>query len=238
MGLSAEEGLQLYSAFGKLQFPAFIAILLWSTVRYPIARKQKLLLWMIFAVALWWSGVFCPTLNALTGGIVPSPNMGVSFLFFCLIAAALAYVVKLPVLTALDILPIAYILGRGVAILGCLFTGCCQGFPCGFGVYSSRSACVTFPTVLMDSFFSIGIAAYLIFLTRKLRYAGTGRVAAMALILFGILRVVIDVLRDNHKLILLLTFEGFCGIVYIIAGALLLRKLCLSPKSKTTLNTM
>lgn len=232
MSLSPEEGLRLYGALGNLQWPMYAAILLWVTVKYPIPKKQKLLLWVIFAAALWWSGLFCPLLNGLTEGMVPSPNMGVSFLFFCLITAVLAYAVKLPVLTALDALLPAYILGRGAAITGCVFYGCCEGFPCSFGIYSGRSGCTVFPTVPMDIILSVCITAYLMILTGRNRYAGNGRVTAMGLILFGILRLAIDLLRDNHKLVFLLTFEGFCGIAYIVAGALLLRKLRISALKK------
>jgi len=112
-----------------------------------------------------------------------------------------------------------------VAILGCLFYGCCHGYPCDFGVYSIRTDCITFPTVPLDSFCSAGITAYLIFLTRKLRYAGTGQVTAMGLLLFGILRIAIDILRDNSLQAYSLTFEGFCGMFYVLCGALLLWRL-------------
>lgn len=232
MSLPPEEGLRLYGALGNLQWPMYVAILLWVSIKYPIAKKQKLLLWVIFALALRWSWIFCPALKEITGGIVPAPNMGVALTFFCLLVMAMAYAVKIPVLTALDALLPAYILGRGAAILGCVFYGCCEGFPCSFGIYSGRSGCTVFPTVPMDIILSICITAYLIFLMGQNRYAGNGKVTAMGLVLFGILRLAIDILRDNQKLIFLLTFEGFCGIAYIVAGALLLRKLRISALKK------
>lgn len=233
MELSLEEGKQLYNVCGYLQFPMYIAVLLWGSFRYPTTKKQKIMLWVVFAISLYWGNSLCPLLNGITDGIVPSPNMGVSFLFFCLIAAALAYAVRLPVALTLDALIPAFILGRGAAIIGCLFLGCCNGYVCSFGVYSVREAAVVFPAVLLDSGFSFVITAFLISQTRKSGYAGAGQVAAMGLLLFGILRVFIDLLRDNQKIIFLLTFEGFCGIAYIIAGVLFLRKLRTTEISKT-----
>lgn len=221
--LPAETGNTLYGLLGNLQYLAFVGMLLLASVKYRISVKQKIIIWISFAAARLWAGNLIPTLSELTNGIIPKINMGVVFAPFVLIVAAIAYCFHVSVLLSLDVTIPPFILGRGLAITGCIFTGCCHGFPLSWGIYSSEAKTTTFPTVILDIVMSCCIAIYLAVLARKQRYSGNGRVAAMGMILFGLLRILIDILRDNQKLFAMLTAEGLFGIVYLVAGCLLLR---------------
>ena len=219
--LSPEEGLAMYNLLGNLQWPAFAGILLWATIKYPRPIKEKIILWIAFVIARFWGAYMVPLLSKVTHGMIPNANFGIAFGFVVLIMAAIAYCVRVPVLFSLDVAVPAFILGRGLAITGCMFFGCCYGLPVSWGMYSCVAESFTFPTVLMDVVLSCTIVGYLIYLTQKQQYAGNG--AAMGMVLFGILRVLVDLLRDNVKLVWRLTAEGFFGIVYLAAGVLLLR---------------
>lgn len=221
--LTFEEGIEIYNLLGNLKYFGFVGILLWASAKYPVSVKHKIALWITFVMAYFWGGEMVPVLHRVTAGIIPKINMGVAFAFFVAVFAALVYFFHVPVLFSLDAAIPAFILGRGLAITGCVFAGCCHGFPMSWGIYSSTAMTLTFPTVPLDILASCGIVAYLIILTGKQKYSGNGIVAATGMILFGILRLLIDVLRDNHKLVLIFTAEGFFGIAYVLAGCLLLR---------------
>lgn len=225
MQLSPETGMSLYNLLGNLQWPAYVAVLLWATAKYRFSAKNKIVLWVAFVVARFWSADLVPVLSRITGGIIPGINLGVAFGLFVMIVAAIAYFFQVPVTFSLDVTIPAFILGRGLAITGCIFAGCCYGFPVSWGIYSSAVGVTTFPTVILDVMASCSIVLYLILLSRKQNYCGNGIVTAKGMILFGLLRVLIDVLRDNQKLLLLFTFEGFCGIAYAIAGYLILNSI-------------
>lgn len=223
MQLSLETRRELYGLLGNLQYPAFVGMLLLASVKYRVPVKHKVILWIAFAVSSVWGGNLIPLFGRLTHGMIPTPNMGIAFGLVMIILAAIVYFLRVPVLFSLDTAVPAYILGRGLAITGCIFFGCCYGYPAAWGIYSAVAETCVFPTVILDSVASCCIVIYLVVLARKQNYSGNGAVAAMGMLLFGILRVLVDVLRDNHKRFLLLTAEGLFGIAYIVAGVLLLR---------------
>lgn len=213
----------MYNLLGNLQWPAFVGILLWATFRYKNPVKHKVVLWVAFAIARYWSGSMVPILSRITQKVIPGINMGVAFGLFVLIVVAIVYCVRVPVLFSLDASIPAFVLGRGLAITGCIFSGCCHGLPVPWGIYSSIAETSTFPTVLLDIVLSCCIVVYLMLLSRKLKFSGNGFVAAQGMLLFGLLRILIDILRDNKKLIWMLTAEGLFGIAYVVAGILLIR---------------
>ena len=223
MQLSPERRQALYGMLGYLQYPAFVGMLLWASIKYRGTVKHKVILWVAFAVSTVWGGNLISMLNEATRGIIPAPNMGVAFGIVMVVLAAIVYFLRVPVLFSLDTAVPAYILGRGLAITGCIFFGCCRGYPVAWGIYSAVAETCVFPTVILDIVASCGIVIYLIVLAKKQNYSGNGSLAAMGMFLFGLLRVLVDVLRDNHKWFFLLTAEGLFGIVYIVAGILLLR---------------
>ena len=234
MNLPWETGDAIYSATGYLRWPAYVGILIWACIRFPLSKIQKVALCVIFAISHYWAIRVTFLVSSFSKGIVPGANMGVSFLFFLMMVAAGALVCKIPVLLATDALIPAYVLGRGLAVTGCIFAGCCHGYPIAFGLYSRYAETITFPTVPIDCIISCGIVIAMIVLARKKQWSGDGSTTAIGLLLFGVLRVVIDVLRDSPKLIFPFTFEGLCGFVYLLIGAILL--IWLHNKHKKEIN--
>lgn len=220
ISLSARQG--FYQGFGIVMMAVYLIMLLWTVKQYRTGIKRAIAILVIFWGSYFWANLLCSTLFDVTKGIVPAVNLGVAFGFFLLLAFSLALALRIPVFSVLDAVTPVFILGRSVGILGCNFTGCCHGFPVPWGIYSNEAGCATVPTVLMDSIGSWAITAYLLYTARKAEYTGNGNVLARGLFLFGLLRTAIDILRDNDKLAGMLTFEGFCGILYALAGIVLL----------------
>jgi len=221
--MSQETRQMLYSSTGNLQWIAYAVIFLWASLRYKVPVKHKIILCVAFVISNYWGGSMIPVLNKRTGGIIPTPNMGIAFALVMLVLAAIVYFLRTPVLFSLDVAVPAFILGRGLAITGCIFMGCCYSFHVSWGIYSGVAQAYLFPSVPLDILGSCCILGYLMLLPRKLKFSGDGTVAAAGMILFGILRLVIDLLRDNRTLIFLFSAEGLFGIAYVVGGYLLLR---------------
>ena len=81
----------MYDLLGNLQWPVYVGILLWATIKYPRPRKDKILLWIAFVIARFWGAIVVPVLYRVTGGIIPEINLGVGFGFIVLMVAAIAY---------------------------------------------------------------------------------------------------------------------------------------------------
>ena len=91
---------------------------------------------------------------------------------------------------------------------------------CRWMIYSNHAGTTVVPTVLFDILLSFVIVVYLLLSKKKLLTPGA--IAARGILLFGVLRYVVDVLRDNNKLFLMVTTEGICGMIYVLIGLFLL----------------
>ena len=220
IALSDESRRTLYSTFGTCLHAAVLVTLAVYAMRAKLGIKGSLKLLLPYYAAFYAGTNACSLLSKLTSGVIPKVNLGVSFVVFLTVLTLLLWLVKAPMRQLLDIAIPTYILGRGVGIIGCIFGGCCHGFPAAWGIYSDNAGTTVVPTVLIDIVASYIIVAYLLLAGKKNPVPGA--VAARGILLFGLLRYVVDVLRDNNKLFGMITVEGICGIVYVLTGLILL----------------
>lgn len=89
---------------------------------------------------------------------------------------------------------------HAVARMGCLFTGCCYGYPCEWGFYSIRRMYNTFPVQLVEILFLTLMIIVLTLISKKQKYAPNGRLMPIMLITYAILRFLTEFKRDNEKL--------------------------------------
>ncbi len=109
---------------------------------------------------------------------------------------------------------------HGVTHLGCVFPGCCHGYPSSWGLYSNNTGTVCFPIQPIEAFSSILIGVVLIVLA--LRGVQKGKLYAWYLISFGITRFFWEFLRDNEKVWNGISELAFHAIVAALVGALCL----------------
>lgn len=210
----------LYSAFGYGMYAAFVAIFLWSVKKRGITRKPAILILVSFVLAFLLGQQITVVLKNVTGGLIPDRNLGVAMLTFLPVFCILLLLFRLPVTTGLDAAIPMYIGGRGFCIIGCIFPGCCHGAAAEWGLFSHSAKYNTVPCPLIDSLVSLLIVGFL--MGRKKGRTGEGFTAAYGLIAFGILRYVIDLLRDNDKILNLVTSEGIFGFLYVCIGLVML----------------
>lgn len=86
---------------------------------------------------------------------------------------------------------------HGVTHIGCIFPGCCHGYPASWGLFSNAAGAVCFPTQPIESVSSIAIGIVLIIMHK--RGVQKGRLYPWYLFLFGTTRFIWEFLRDNEK---------------------------------------
>ena len=86
---------------------------------------------------------------------------------------------------------------HGVTHLGCIFEGCCHGYPAQWGLYSNIAGTVCFPIQPIEAVSSILIGVILLTLAKK--QIQTGKLYGWYLTLFGATRFVWEFFRDNTK---------------------------------------
>ena len=87
---------------------------------------------------------------------------------------------------------------HGVTHLGCIFPGCCHGYPSSWGLYSNEARAVCIPTQLIEAFSSIFIGVMLFVFA--LRGIQKGKLYAWYLVVFGVTRFIWEFMRDNEKI--------------------------------------
>ena len=105
---------------------------------------------------------------------------------------------------------------HGVTHIGCIFPGCCHGYPMSWGLYSNEVGAVCFPSQPLEACSSLLIAVVLLFMVKK--NVQQGKLYAWYLILFGGTRFVWEFLRDNEKIWLGISELAIHALIALIVG--------------------
>lgn len=90
----------------------------------------------------------------------------------------------------------------GIGAFGCIFAGCCRGYPCVWGIYNPRVETAVFPLPILNGVVMLTIAVYLYIRTNKRKYAVDGLAYPVMLVLFGMTRFGTEFLCDNNKVLM------------------------------------
>ena len=221
LDLSITQRRVLYNSFGDVMKAVMLLSLFLIMRKYQLKKTASVKIAGSFLIAYYAAVNTCQLLYNLTDGVIPGVNLGVAFLPFMLVVLLLGWILKANPKLCADISVPVFILGRGVGIIGCVFIGCCHGARVPWGLYSYQEGATTVPTMVIDTVISWIIAGFLFRDTKKGRYSAAGDVAAKGIFWFGMLRFVIDILRDNNKLFWVITAEGICGVIYMLVGLFL-----------------
>lgn len=192
----------------KLEFP------LWKSVITVLIVYPTVVLWMF--IMYWIESGF-----KSWGG----NNIVRIFIYVPLICYPVAKILKLEKEKTLSFLSFAPLLVHGVSHLGCIFFGCCHGYPCSFGIYNPQFKDIRFPIQPIEALGAIAIVVYLFYRARKRNYVPDGKEYPIMLTLFGSSRFVFEFFRDDYKLILGISDLAFHALFMFIVGMIWLRKI-------------
>lgn len=99
-----------------------------------------------------------------------------------------------------DVLAVIPLLIGGIGCLGCVFTGCCRGYPCEWGIYNQMIQETVFPIQLVNAFIILFIFVYLFMRVKRQNYASDGLSYPIMLVLFGFSRFITEFFCDNKKI--------------------------------------
>ena len=83
---------------------------------------------------------------------------------------------------------------------GCIFTGCCYGYPCSWGIYSRVVDGYVFPIVFVESLMSLAILVFLLVRVGRKGYLPDGKSMPWMLVVYGVCRFFTEFFRDNEKI--------------------------------------
>ena len=105
---------------------------------------------------------------------------------------------------------------NGIVCIGCMFPGCCHGYPSSWGLYSNIAGTVCFPLQPIEVACALLSATVLLVMTKyKIQQ---GRLYAWYLIIFGSTRFLMEFLRDDEKIWLGMSEFSFHALAAFVVG--------------------
>ena len=167
-------------------------------------------------------------------------NIVRGFIYIPLIAFPVAKILKISWLKMCDFIAPCVCLTHGISHIGCIFVGCCEGYPSGFGLYNYRYGDPLFPVQLFESLTALVIFVALVYWNKKSNYNTHGKSFPIMLILFGSTRFMWEFARNNEKILLGCSSLAFHALFMVIVGGIvfyyLFQKDLLSKSNVKTVN--
>lgn len=89
---------------------------------------------------------------------------------------------------------------HAVAHIGCIFPGCCEGYPCSWGIYNAFLQQNLFPVQLLESIVASLVGIHIFFRIKKRKFLVDGKEYPIMMLLFGSTRFVCEFFRANIKI--------------------------------------
>ena len=164
-------------------------------------------------------------------------NIVRGFIYIPLIAYPVAKMLKISWKDMCDFIAPCVCLTQGISHIGCIFTGCCAGYTCQWGIYNQRYGGTAFPVQLFEAATALIIFAALVYWNKKQAYRTEGKSYPIMLMLFGSTRFLWEFARNNEKIWLgcsSLAFHAlFMSVVGLVVYCVIKRKKVSSGKKKS-----
>ena len=146
------------------------------------------------------------------------------YVFLPLMSWVISKVLKIQRELISDLLAVIRLIEYPLSSLGCVFTGCCTGYECEWGLYNPYTNTYDFPTQPLNAVIMIMIVIWLIKRAKKNHYIPDGKQMPLMLIAMGSTRFLTEFLMDNEKLIFETSIVGLYGVAMCIMGVFILKR--------------
>lgn len=194
-----EQGLNttIYNILFSVSFLIVMVYTLTCAGKHKIPRgKAVALIVLTYAVSMMWMFTMCWIENGFKGW--GGNNIVRIFVWIPVIAWPITKLLKLDFMRSCDFLSLGAPLIQ-VNHWGCIFAGCCHGYPCSWGVYNPMLDENAFPIQFVESFAALAVVIIVARHMKKRNYEPDGLAYPLMLMLFGYSRFLLEFLRDNDK---------------------------------------
>ena len=197
-------GLSLYNGMGTVAIAAMVLTLIFYLVR----AKASLLLAakgvVIAAVGyecvvygqyllMWYRVSFRATEYFQTA------NLALGFILLPVVAWLTARLLRVSDDFAGDVLALTLLGYHVIGRSGCIFSGCCYGFPCDWGLYSFETGQNQFPVCIVESAYTLTILVFILVRICRKGYTPDGKNLPYFLLLYGVCRFFSEMTRESTR---------------------------------------
>lgn len=217
-------GKTFYDIFFALGFVSVMSGLVWFGKKLEIPLKKIVVTVLIVypVVVLWMFTMYWIESGFRSWG---GNNIVRIFVYVPLVGIPVAKLLKVDKLKMLSLLSFGPLLVHGISHFGCIFFGCCHGYPSSFGVYNPAFQDIRFPIQPIEALGAVAIVIYLFYRAKKRNYVPDGKEYPLMLIAFGSSRFVFEFFRDNYKMVLGISDLAFHALFMFIVGVIWMRRL-------------
>ncbi len=223
--------ISLYYFFHVLGFATVAAFNVWYGKKYGISWHKALIFTaIVYSLTYLWIHVqfWIETGFKIWGG----QNIVRGFVYVPLIAYPIARLMRMQWRKTCDFIAPCVCIAQGVSHVGCIFPGCCHGYPWQWGIYNNSLGVRTFPVQLLEAATAWIIVFVIVYRAYEKKYASDGVSYPLMLFLFGSTRFLWEFMRDNDKIFLGCSSLSFHALFMAAVGGAFL--LILSCREKRT----
>lgn len=202
--------------------------------KYKVAPKDSIVTTLIvWPLAYLWMLILA---WAATGfQFFGGQNIVRIFIWIPVISLLAVKLLKIEWKTMCDFLAPCVCLNHAFGHLGCIFEGCCKGYPAKFGFYNPGTGETLFPIQLLESLVAFAIVAILLVVAKKKNYKADGKLYSLMLILFGTTRFLLEFGRDNEKVFMGCSSLAFHALLMAVVGTVAMLVIQYREKKKAAL---
>lgn len=194
-------GQLFYNIFFAAGFVAVILFALFFGKKYRLPRWKALVFVVgVYTVSAIWMFVQCWIENGFKGW--GGNNIVRTFVWVPLAALLVGKIMRIEWSRGCDFVAPCVPLVQGVAHWGCLFVGCCHGYPCNWGIYNPLLEKNVFPMPVLEALTALAVVFLVCRYEKQRDYQPNGLAYPLMLMLFGYSRFLLEFGRDNKKLFL------------------------------------
>ena len=187
----------LYDLFFVLGFVVVFFFFLWRGKYFNVNPLKSVILVAIVypSVVLWMFVLYWIETGSFGGN-----NIVRVFVYMPAFALPAAKLLKMGWKQACDLLAPATCVVHSVSHWGCIFEGCCQGYPSPWGLYNPATKNICFPSQPLEALTAAFIIGFLLWREKKNNHQVDGLSMPIMLMLFGSTRFLWEFFRDNDKI--------------------------------------
>ena len=219
--LLADKGLTnlAYNGFHVLGFIAVFIYVVWygKKIGFP-AWKAVLIVLIVYPIIYGWMYVLCWIESGFR--VFGGNNIVRVFVYVPVVGIPVAKLLKVDIKKMLSLLAFAPLMVHGVSHFGCVFPGCCNGYPSSWGLYCPWAGDIRFPIQPIEAIGALAIIVILLIRAKRRSYIPDGLEFPIMLVLYGSSRFVFEFLRDNDKILFGISNLAFHALFMCAVGVI------------------
>ena len=207
----------VYYLFHALGFIGILLFNVFYAKNYKISKKDAAILTIVtYAIAYVWVYVLAYIENQFSNW--GANNIVRAFVWFPLIALIPNLFLKIDKKDLCDFIAPCCALVQAISHIGCIFAGCCQGYPMTDGLYNPVSQMTVFPSQLVECGVALAIFFLCIWMAKHFGDSVNGKIFPLFLVSFGATRFVLEFFRANRKIIGNISILALHALLMVIVG--------------------